>query len=159
MKAWYLCLSPTKQQQSKSYCLRTSQVPNTAQNQKRIPNDLMQLTVVKSQNSSTSSFRIPTGMRRFFTKWYSFSFEECFRGICPIKAQFICIIVRYRDVLYVTNLHSLLSSVNMNLPSLVTNNDMNSKSFQNCLTDSQKNLCQMIPTKHWIINIKRLNKN
>ena len=64
-----------------------------------------------------------------------------------------------RDVLYVMNLHSLLSSVNMNLPSLVTNNDMNSKSFQNCLTDTQKNLCQTIPTKHWIMNSKKLNKN
>ena len=112
------------------------------------------LTVVKSQNSYTSSFGIPTGMRRFFTKWYSFSFEECFRGICSATLQFICLIVWNRDVLYGMNLHSLLSSVNMNLPSLVTNNDMNLKSFQNCLTDTQKNLCQAIPTKYWIMNIK-----
>ena len=47
----------------------------------------------------------------------------------------------------------------MNLPSLVTNNDMNSKTIsKKCLTDTQKNLCRAIPLLELLNNDEKSKK-
>ena len=143
LKAWHIRLS-FKQQQGKSHCLRTSQVTNTAQNRKRIPKTTSWVDCC--QKSKFLQYRLdPYGEEKIFHKMiFIFFFEGCFKYLFILK-----IIYKGRCIFFgrTVRLGILILSCVVSIPnllSLVTNNDMNSKSFQNCLTDTQKNLCQAI---------------
>ena len=75
-KPGHTSLAP-QQQQCKRYCLRRSQVPNTAQSQK-IPNDLMGWLLSKVK-ILIQAFGIPTGMRRFFHQMIFIFFARVFK--------------------------------------------------------------------------------
>ena len=121
-----VCMSVSKtttRQKLLSTCVPSSQYCTKSKKNPKRPHGL---TVVKSQNSYTSVWD-PHRDEKIFSPNDIHFLSTDVQGICLVKIRIGNVAIYVRDILYGMDLHSLLYSVNMNLPSLVTNNDMNSK--------------------------------